>query len=174
MIGLGSPTENPFFADIYIPSTVPLPLPSSSSTPGPNQGKKVHVFIHGGFLNFGSTSGQHYNQQFFAAETFDEIRVLLGYRVSAWGFLGSEKGGVSGNYGFKDCWAGLEWVKENISAFGGEQTLLGYTEWCMGSGGGIDGFRRSWKNTIERTKRWSSCRASAPTLRSKTSSQKGQ
>lgn len=71
-LGLGQPTENPFFADIYVPSHYvfnedrPL-LP-------------VRVFLHGGFLQFGSTSGQHYNQQFFSTEHYDEVRVLLGHR----------------------------------------------------------------------------------------------
>jgi carboxylesterase type B len=68
-LGLGSPTENPFFADIYTPSHV-----------NPDQRLPVRVFIHGGFMQFGSTSGQFYNQQFFSAEHFGEIRVLLGHR----------------------------------------------------------------------------------------------
>lgn len=77
------------------------------------------MFVHGGFLNFGSTSGQSYNQQFFPTEQYDTVRVLLGYRVSILGFLSSQRCGLDGNYGFKDVWVGLEWVKENISAFGG-------------------------------------------------------
>ncbi|WVQ79768.1 hypothetical protein IAT38_001868 [Cryptococcus sp. DSM 104549] len=113
-LGLGSPTENPFFADIYIPSDYPL------SAPGERPLLPVRVFIHGGFLQYGSTSGQYYNQQFFAAEHYNEVRVLLGHRVSVLGFLGSEKPEVSGNYGFKDCWLGLEWVRDNIAAFGGD------------------------------------------------------
>lgn len=80
----------------------------------------MRVFIHGGFLQFGSTSGQHYNQQFFAAEHFGEVRVLLGHRVSVLGFLASETPRVGGNYGFKDVWTGLQWVKENIASFGGD------------------------------------------------------
>jgi len=40
--------------------------------------------------------------------------------VSVFGFLASEEPFVGGNYGFKDCWLGLQWVQENISAFGGE------------------------------------------------------
>jgi carboxylesterase type B len=38
------------------------------------------VFFHGGFLQFGSTSGTGYNQQFFYPEQWNEVRVLLGYR----------------------------------------------------------------------------------------------
>jgi hypothetical protein len=115
-LGLGQPTENPFFADIYIPSD--RDLSDTSLPPLP-----VRVFIHGGFLQFGSTSGQHYNQQFFSSEHFNEIRVLLGHRVSVLGFLGCDEPKVSGNFGFKDCWLGLEWVRDNIAAFGGECTV---------------------------------------------------
>ena len=74
-LGLGQPTENPFFADIYIPSHV---RPGASGQPL----LPVRVFIHGGFMQFGSTSGQHYNQQFFATEQFGEVRVLLGHRCA--------------------------------------------------------------------------------------------
>ncbi|WWC71196.1 uncharacterized protein I206_105149 [Kwoniella pini CBS 10737] len=114
-LGLGQPTENPFFADIYIPSDYTL-SPRLEGAPL----LPVKVFIHGGFLQYGSTSGQHYNQQFFPAEHYNEIRVLLGHRVSVLGFLGCEEPHVSGNFGFKDCWLGLEWVRENIEAFGGD------------------------------------------------------
>ncbi|OXC65569.1 hypothetical protein AYX13_05414 [Cryptococcus neoformans] len=117
-LGLGKPTENPFFADIYIPSDYPL------SSPGERPLLPVRAFIHGGFLQYGSTSGQNYNQQFFAAEHYNEVRVLLGHRVSILGFLGCETPKVPGNFGFKDCWLGLEWVKENIDSFGGDPNQI--------------------------------------------------
>ncbi|WRT68773.1 uncharacterized protein IL334_005753 [Kwoniella shivajii] len=114
-LGLGLPTENPFFADIYVPSDYTLsPRPQGSPL------LPVKVFIHGGFLQYGSTSGQYYNQQFFPAEHYNEVRVLLGHRLSVLGFLGCEEPKISGNFGFKDCWLGLEWVRENIEAFGGD------------------------------------------------------
>ncbi|WVQ95293.1 hypothetical protein IAU59_002388 [Kwoniella sp. CBS 9459] len=117
-LGLGQPTENPFFADIYVPSDCQLPSPAS------NEDSKtllpVKVFIHGGFLQYGSTSGFNYNQQFFSAEHYGEIRVLLGHRVSVLGFLGCQEPAISGNFGFKDCWLGLEWVRNNIKSFGGD------------------------------------------------------
>ncbi|ODN92138.1 hypothetical protein L198_05811 [Cryptococcus wingfieldii CBS 7118] len=117
-LGLGQPTENPFFADIYIPSDYAL------SSPGEQPLRPVRVFIHGGFLQYGSTSGNYYNQQFFSAEHYNEVRVLLGHRVSVLGFLGVDEPAVSGNFGFKDCWLGLEWVKKNIAAFGGDPSQI--------------------------------------------------
>jgi len=54
--------------------------------------------------------------------------VNVGYRLSAFGFLASDKPRVSGNYGFKDQWLALEWIKANIEAFGG----LKYTRYlCL-------------------------------------------
>ena len=112
-VGLGQPTDNPFFADIYIPSALPLPV-------GPSQKlKRVRIFVHGGFMQFGCTSG-YYNQSFFYPEETDEVFVLLGYRLSVLGLLGCEKPAVSGNFAFKDIWLGLEWVRDNIAAFGGD------------------------------------------------------
>lgn len=84
-LGLGAPTEDPFFADIYAPSDVAFEpaghLPAGGGERVPAGGlRRVRVFVHGGFLQFGSTSGSTYNQQFFAAEHFGEVRVLLGHR----------------------------------------------------------------------------------------------
>jgi len=41
-------------------------------------------------------------------------------RLSVLGFLGAAQPDIIGNYGFKDCWLGLEWVRDNIEAFGGD------------------------------------------------------
>ena len=43
----------------------------------------------------------------------------IAYRLSVFGFLASDKPRLDGNYGFKDQWLALEWVKDNISSFGG-------------------------------------------------------
>ena len=110
-VGLGKPTESPFFADIYIPSK------HKFGVHPPNL--PVRVFIHGGFLQGGSTSGFTHNQQFFACEEDNEVRVLLGYRLGAIGFLGAGHPDIKSNYGFKDVWLGLSWIQDNISAFGG-------------------------------------------------------
>ena len=51
--------------------------------------------------------------------------VSVAYRVGAFGFLAHpelsrESGKGSGNYGVQDMIAGLQWVKDNIAAFGGD------------------------------------------------------
>ena len=53
------------------------------------------------------------------------VLVSVAYRVGALGFLAHpelsrESGKGSGNYGMQDMIAGLQWVKDNIAAFGGD------------------------------------------------------
>lgn len=57
--------------------------------------------------------------QYIATER-SEIWVNVAYRLSAFGFLACDEPRVDGNFGFKDQWLALQWVKGNIKAFGGE------------------------------------------------------
>ncbi|KII85983.1 hypothetical protein PLICRDRAFT_667399 [Plicaturopsis crispa FD-325 SS-3] len=107
-VGLGRPTENPLFLNIVCPPE------SSSSTRFP-----VKVYIHGGFLQFGSPHGLSSQAQYVSA-TRSEVWVNIGYRLSVFGFLACDEPKVDGNFGFKDQWLALQWVKENIAAFGGD------------------------------------------------------
>ncbi|TEB33306.1 alpha/beta-hydrolase [Coprinellus micaceus] len=111
-VGLGQPTENPLFLNIFIPPAYP-----------PQKSFPVKVYIHGGFLQFGSPHSLSSQAQFLA-EGRDEVWVNIGYRLSAFGFLASDKHGLSGNYGFKDQWLALEWVKDNVASFGGDPTSI--------------------------------------------------
>ncbi|RDB18578.1 hypothetical protein Hypma_000327 [Hypsizygus marmoreus] len=106
-VGLGAPSEDPLFLNIVTPPS----FPSKSGFP-------VKVYIHGGFLQFGSPHTLGSQAQYVAA-TREEVWVNIGYRLSAFGFLASDKPQLMGNYGFKDQWIALEWIKENIAAFGG-------------------------------------------------------
>ncbi|KAF8528531.1 carboxylesterase [Hysterangium stoloniferum] len=106
-LGLGKPTENPLFLDIVLPPS----YPNRTNFP-------VNVYIHGGFLQFGSPHGLSGQAQFIAAER-EEIWVNPGYRLSAFGFLASDQPYIPGNFGFKDQWLALEWVRDNITSFGG-------------------------------------------------------
>ncbi|KAI0068602.1 carboxylesterase [Artomyces pyxidatus] len=106
-VGLGQPTENPFFVNIVAPPS----FPTRSNFP-------VRVYIHGGFLQFGSPHGLSGTAQFVSAER-SEVWVNIGYRLSAFGFLACDQPQIEGNFGFKDQWLALEWVKEHIQAFGG-------------------------------------------------------
>ncbi|KAG6916262.1 hypothetical protein DXG01_007606 [Tephrocybe rancida] len=110
-VGYGDPSENPLFLNIVTPPS----FPEQRNFP-------VKIYIHGGFLQFGSPHTLGSQAQYVAAER-SEVYVNIGYRLSAFGFLASDKPLLRGNYGFKDQWLALEWIKSNITAFGGEIVL---------------------------------------------------
>jgi len=56
--------------------------------------------------------------QCIAAER-SQVWVNIGYRLSVFGFLACDKPRIEGNFGFKDQWVALEWIHDNIRAFGG-------------------------------------------------------
>ena len=93
----------------------------------------VIVWIHGGGFTGGSTSISMYNGAGFAKKGV--ILVSLAYRLGPFGFmshpeLSRESGHGSGAYGILDLVAGLQWVKANISAFGGDPgnvTIFGHS-----------------------------------------------
>jgi para-nitrobenzyl esterase len=97
----------------------------------------VVVWIYGGGFNIGSASMANYAGEHLAAKGV--IQVNLAYRVGALGFLShpdlsKEGNGASGNYGLMDQIAGLEWIKRNIAAFGGDPgnvTIMGQSAGAM-------------------------------------------
>lgn len=90
-------------------------------TPGDegSQTKKyaVMVFIHGGSFNSGAGSYPLYDGSYLAANK-EVIVVSFNYRLGVLGFLATDE--VSGNFGFMDQQLALEWVKKNVSNFGGD------------------------------------------------------
>ncbi|GAA0880695.1 carboxylesterase family protein [Algoriphagus jejuensis] len=86
--------------------------------------RPVMVWIYGGGFNSGGNSVPLYDGEDLAKEGI--VVVNLNYRVGMLGFfahpeLSSESPDqTSGNYGILDQIAALEWVKKNISAFGGD------------------------------------------------------
>lgn len=83
----------------------------------------VMVWIYGGGFSFGSTSAPVHDGENLARKGV--ILVSIAYRVGQIGFLAHPElsaespNGVSGNYGLLDQIAGLQWVQNNIEAFGG-------------------------------------------------------
>ncbi|KAJ3539758.1 hypothetical protein NMY22_g4591 [Coprinellus aureogranulatus] len=84
------------------------------------------------FLQFGSPHSLSSQAQYVAAER-SEVWVNIGYRLSAFGFLASDKHCLTGNYGFKDQWLALEWIKENIGYFGGDPRNIQITGLSAGA-----------------------------------------
>jgi triacylglycerol lipase len=68
------------------------------------------------------------------------IAVTLNYRLSAWGFLASSQISGSGNtnLGLRDQRLALQWVQENIAAFGGDPEKV--TIWGESAGAISVGF----------------------------------
>jgi hypothetical protein len=71
------------------------------------------------FLQFGSPHDLLSQAQYISKE-MSQVWVNVGYRLSAFGFLACDRPKLDGNYGFKDQWIALQWVKQNIAAFGGK------------------------------------------------------
>lgn len=94
----------------------------------------VAVWIHGGGLSTGGSSDPRYNLTFIVEQSVAMgtpiVAASINYRLSGWGFLWSSEvaSAGAGNLGYKDQRLALEWVQENIAAFGGspdEVTIWG-------------------------------------------------
>jgi para-nitrobenzyl esterase len=87
-------------------------------------GAPVMVWIHGGGYLTGSGSIPLYDGS--ALARLGAVVVTINYRLGVLGFLAhpllsrESREHVSGNYGLLDQIAALQWVRENIAAFGGD------------------------------------------------------
>jgi len=84
------------------------------------KGLPVMLFIHGGAYTMGSAP-----EAATLARKGNVVTVTINYRLGVFGFLAhediaSEPGNVAGNYGLLDQQLALQWVKQNIAAFGGD------------------------------------------------------
>jgi len=95
-------------------------------TPASSEKEKlpVLVWIYGGGFSFGSTGDPTYDGARLAKKGV--VLVSVTYRVGQLGFLAHPQlsaespSGTSGNYGLLYQIAGLQWIKDNIEAFGGD------------------------------------------------------
>jgi para-nitrobenzyl esterase len=94
-------------------------------TPGADNRKRpVMVWLHGG--GFSAGSGQELKAYYgeSIARRGDVVLVSLNHRLNVFGYLNLSKFGEeyasSANVGMLDLVAGLEWVRDNISNFGGD------------------------------------------------------
>ena len=84
----------------------------------------VLVYIHGGSLQTGQPWYADYSGEGLARKGI--LVVNLGYRLGVFGFLATEELAAedpnhsTGNYGLMDQIKALEWVRDNIAAFGGD------------------------------------------------------
>ena len=109
-------------------------------TPARDSSEKLPVafWIHGGGFGGGYGSEMEFDGKEYCRRGV--ILVSINYRCGVFGFLAhpwltaesEEK--ISGNYGIYDQIAALNWVKENIAAFGGDPeqiTVFGQSAGCM-------------------------------------------
>ena len=99
-------------------------------TPGLNDGRKrpVMVWLHGGGFSSGSGSGRILDGTSLA-HVHDVVVVTLNHRLNVFGYthLGDAMGSefaASSSVGLLDIVAALEWVRDNISEFGGDPNLV--------------------------------------------------
>ena len=104
-------SEDCLYLNIWAPARHPAALP-------------VFVWIHGGGSRVGSGAQPSFEGTALARQGM--IVVTINYRLGVFGFLAApglsaQSGyGGSGNYGFMDDIAALQWVRRNIGAFGGD------------------------------------------------------
>jgi len=110
--GKGNVSEDCLYLNIWTPAK------------SANEKVPVLVWIYGGGFSFGSTSTPVHNGEHLARKGV--VLVSINYRVGPLGFLAHPELSAesphhaSGNYGLLDQIAGLQWVKKNIAAFGGD------------------------------------------------------
>ncbi len=104
-------SEDCLYLNVWRPATGGTKLP-------------VMVWIYGGGFVSGGTSAAVYDGSHFADKGV--IFVSMNYRLGRFGFFGfpaltaENPNGELGNYGYMDQIAALQWVKNNIAAFGGD------------------------------------------------------
>ena len=104
----------------------------------PKEKMPVFFWIHGGAFLHGCGAEKEFDGEQFVKNGV--IFVSINYRVGALGFMAhpdlekENEEGISGNYGIYDQVAALNWVYDNIAAFGGDPeqiTIAGQSAGCM-------------------------------------------
>jgi carboxylesterase type B len=88
----------------------------------------VMLWLHGGWFQMGDPSHEPGMDptELISTGGLDAIVVAIGYRLNVFGFLAGEEllhdsgGEAGGNFGLWDQRLAAEWVRENISLFGGD------------------------------------------------------
>ena len=119
-------SEDCLFLNIFAPDTA-------------KEGDKlpVIVYIHGGGFTGGCGHEKHFDGPVWPQKGV--IAVTVNYRLGPLGFaalpqLEAETGGFTGNYGLYDQLTAINWVKDNIAAFGGDGeniTIMGQSAGAM-------------------------------------------
>jgi para-nitrobenzyl esterase len=125
--------EDCLYANVWAPPFSPSDVPSG------DKARPVMFWIHGGGNSIGhggSYSGAH------LATAHDVVVVTFNYRLGPFGWFShpalrsadASAEDNSGNYGLLDSIAALQWVRDNIAAFGGDPNKV--TIFGESAGGG--------------------------------------
>ncbi|CAH1254561.1 BCHE [Branchiostoma lanceolatum] len=95
---------------LYLNVWQPTPVPT---------GATVMVWIYGGGFSTGSSALDMYDGRYLAA-TEGVLVVSMNYRVSTLGFAYTGTDDAPGNMGLTDQLLALQWLQDNIAAFGGD------------------------------------------------------
>lgn len=92
-----------------------------------DSGRPVYLWFHGGGLSTGYSYELEFNPEILVKKGITVVQI--GQRLNLFGFfslpqLSEEQGGISGNYGLMDQCMALQWVVDNIEAFGGDPTNI--------------------------------------------------
>ena len=113
--------QPPTSEDCLTLNVVAPSLPSAEPRP-------VMVFLHGGGYTIGSSRTPIYRGDALARRG-DLVYVSVNYRLGVLGYLDFRRWGtperpVDSNLGLRDQVAALEWVRDNIAAFGGDSSRV--------------------------------------------------
>ncbi|KZV68239.1 alpha/beta-hydrolase [Peniophora sp. CONT] len=114
---VASQNEDCLFLNVHVPTG--LDLTSGAKLP-------VIVWIHGGGYVVQSVSMFNPVETFVRNSNYSVISVQMQYRLGPFGFISSEAVSVDGdlNIGLLDQQLALQWVQENIAAFGGDPSQV--------------------------------------------------
>ncbi|XP_075547395.1 cholinesterase-like [Dermacentor variabilis] len=94
-------------------------------TPNASEGADLPVLVwfHGGIFKIGSAYESRYNATALSALN-NVVVVTCNFRLSIFGYLDLESENIPGNVGLWDQLYVLQWVQDNIFAFGGDPNLV--------------------------------------------------
>ncbi|KAG7096399.1 hypothetical protein E1B28_003842 [Marasmius oreades] len=107
-------SEDCLYLNVYTPH-----IPSESRNEESPKLKPVLFWIHGGGNTYGLGSDLTFDGGPLASRT-DTVVVTINYRLDVFGFLALNDDVITGNYALSDKITALQWVKDNIAAFGGD------------------------------------------------------
>lgn len=128
-------SEDCLYLNIWKPKRSSKSNPESKGNHNHNNRREllpVLVWIYGGAFIHGGSAKPEYMGNKLAEKGV--VVVSFNYRIGALGFLVSTSDGLYGNYGLDDQKTAIQWVQDNIQAFGGDPhriTLFGESAGAM-------------------------------------------